>query len=208
MRVLSDDGRFEYEITYFVPTVENLNKLWEACKEFKAVIAEEMRLNYNSFVQLILQPQTIVLQVADIGVVMFLGVHPGHSAVVDFLFWDKKLQNRQKVLLHCCKWAFEQFGLHRITRTIPRFAGASIRKMLDLGMSFEGMLRNGYVQQDKLIDLLLFSVLVDELTDEALKLGALPRNWNEKEWYKAFKPGENRSISEPIWLRAYRSYKD
>lgn len=81
-------------------------------------------------------------------------IHPAHSGK------GYATKACRRMLQHC----FENFAVHRIQGRCHPDNGASVKVMERSGMTFEGRLRQVHRQGDELWDLLLFSVLKDEIS--------------------------------------------
>jgi hypothetical protein len=183
--VESDDGEHQYDVTLFNATLENITTLWNICNKYKIVLPDHMKNDPQSFLRAVLSPQTLMLSIGDVGVIYATDMLPGDSALGHYLFWDKGLRNRSKMVLKCMRWAMDTFDLARMSIILPRHASAALHHVYKMGFRVEGMLREHMSIGGKRDDCFLFGVLRRELGDEALINGYVTREPGQEHWYGA-----------------------
>jgi hypothetical protein len=183
--VESDDGTQVYTVDLAETTVHNIRALWEVCQKYKVVLPDHMRNNPQMFVNAVMSPQTVMLSIGDVGIAYATDIIPGDSALGHYLFWDKGLRNRSKLVLKCMRWMMETFDLARVSIILPRHASAALHHVYKMGFRIEGMMREGMAIGGKRDDCFVFGVLRKELDDEALERGSVVRDPAQDHWYGA-----------------------
>lgn len=183
--VESDDGEKVYSVTLFNSTVQNIYSLWEICRRYKVVLPDSMRDDFDSFTRVVLAPNTIVLSVSNVGIVYATDLVPGDSALCHYLFWDRELRNKNKLVFKCIKWARDTFDLDRLTIILPRHATAALHHVYKMGFRVEGIMRESMLIGGKRADCFVFGILASELTDETVNRGYMDRTEAQSNWYQA-----------------------
>jgi len=195
LEVESEDGK-SYILTAFEATQEGLDFIWEKAGKFQFLSSDHTRDNKDQFVEYILSPGTIILLVleananelkpqspAAVGIIHFDNIRPELDAEVHYLFWDKIQRGRQRVLMSAANWAFEQLNFHRLRIEIPEYAYAALRRMYRMGARVEGRIRSCVLKDGKWHNAILFGVLKEELTSEAIEAAQLSRTDEEASWF-------------------------
>lgn len=192
--VQTDDGQTSYDVSLFNTTIGNINALWHICRKYKVVLPDSMREDFNAFVNVVMSPNTVILGVGDVGVVYVTDLIPGDSGLCHYLFWDRDLRNKSKLVLACMKWGFDTFDLARVTVILPRHASAALHHVYKMGLRIEGVMRESMLIGGKRADCFVFGVLRRELTDEVLFNGYMQRDEDQSNWYQALS-------NDPVLMR-------
>jgi hypothetical protein len=184
-QVQTDDGQHVHTVELFKATLENINALWSVCQKYKVVLPDHMKSDPQLFLSAVMSPQTVILAIDDVGIAYATDIIPGDSALGHYLFWDKGLRNRSKLVLKCMKWMMETFDLARVSITLPRHASAALHHVYKMGFRVEGMVREGMAIGGKRDDCFVFGVLRRELDEEALERGSVIRDQSQEHWYGA-----------------------
>lgn len=188
--VASDDGKEEFEVRLFNCAHQNVEALWQVCREYKVMLPDSVREDYSAFLSVLMAPSTVVVTLGNVGIAYATSVVPTESAMVHYLFWDKKQRNRQKLLLRCINWLMLEFALHRVNISIPRFASAALHRVKCMGFKLEGIMREALLHNGRWADCFIFGVLASELTPEVLESGYIKRSIAESEWFGALNDDE------------------
>lgn len=185
--VPSDDGSQVFVVDRMDMTIGRMSFLWAMAQKHNIILPDWMRKDVYAFQNFVLAESTIILSVNNFGIVYATDVVPGDSALLHYFFWDKSQRNRQKLLLTCMKWLCDNFHLHRMTCTIPRFATAALHRVYHMGFRLEGVMLQAMLHNQKRADCFVFGILSDELTEDALANGRLARTDIERQWYSVFR---------------------
>lgn len=187
--ITSEDGE-EYALSPFEGSIENMERLWETTQKHEVLTSDQTRGDFQTFMAYVLSPGTIFQMVThlgeepeDVGVFYADSISPKHSASAHFVFWDLKLAGRQRLILTAARSFMEDFELQRLDIEVPMHAYAALKRLKKMGIALEGRRRGAYLRDGVWTDTLLFGILKDELDDEAIKEGKIPRKGAEGEWF-------------------------
>jgi len=192
LEVVGEDGR-SYELRPFEATPASIEYLWEFT-ERNQVLLSDHKVDYKTFTETLLSPGMIILIAVDVtegaddvGLLYIDKLRPTHSAQAHFIFLDKNLTGRNKVILAAAKWACDQFDFYRLNIELPFYAYAALRRLHDMGVMIEGRRRGALKSKGAWRDVYLFGILRDELTPEVLEAGRISRPSEAVNWYGLLK---------------------
>jgi hypothetical protein len=143
-------------------TAEKLHSLWESVKNLDKLFSDDERWNEELFFKRMLD-EKVVLE-TDGGLMILSDITENLRAAGHFIFWDHKLSPRTELLRECILWAFIQFNLQRLEVLIPEYARALIRFVEEkLKFKFEGRMRHRMMYKGQLCDVLILSLLKEEV---------------------------------------------
>jgi hypothetical protein len=186
LSIVSEDNK-EYTLLPWQPVVEDIIELWSKYSKYKVLFSDVVVNNPQQFCSIILAPTTIVLLVKqegkDVGLLYITDIRPLHSADAHYFFWDRKTDGRQRLILVAMRWAMDEFKLHRLNSAIPITAYSALHRVRRIGMYLEGRKRQSIRIQGKWLDTLLFSVIREEITEEAIEKAYIERPSFEYRWF-------------------------
>lgn len=147
----------------FICTEANMKMVWEKLNEFPILFDDMERGNYPLFVQGLVSPNTIILSSGDYGIVRACNIVPWRNADIHLAFWDRRFRGRDGLCKEALKWLFFEFGLNRVTIVVPSVVHYTINFILALGFRREGVIRQSWAYNGKLLDRHIFGLLRDEL---------------------------------------------
>lgn len=146
-------------------TAEKLMDLWKKVRDYDRLFSDEARWDVIAFCERITGDDVLVLETEG-GLMLLSSIKPGLYAQVHVIFWDGKLSPKIDLIRASLVWAFLAFDLVRVEALIPEFA-RSVRRFLEEKLKFqrEGRLRNRMWYKGVLTDLLMYSILREEVLD-------------------------------------------
>lgn len=163
------EGKVEREIRLAPLTIENLGFLWENLRQFPTLFNEELS-DFEDFANAFMhqvgndiQPHGIIWMVDDVGIVFITAIQPGIQAHCHCSFWDRRLKGREPILREMVRYAFEEFGFHRLNAEVPHYATPIHYFVKSAGFKKEGRLREAALYRDKWWDIDLYGVLETEV---------------------------------------------
>jgi len=109
-------------------------------------------------------PHNVFFEIGEeAGLVSFTGVQPRVSAVMHFIFYDKKLKGKEPTMLSIMKEMFHMGRLRRITCVIPEDRETGIKLIRRLGFHKEGWVRKAFLRNNLYMDVGIFGILLEEL---------------------------------------------
>lgn len=141
-----------------------LANLWDILSQFPTTFADGGK-DIEEFARRLVAPDSVVFEL-DGGMVLLEKIVPGLKAEFHATFWDRKLSARKEVLRDLLIWCFLVFQLERIETRLVTYARAVRRFLTEkLGFTFEGRMRNAFMNQGELYDLEVYSILREEAID-------------------------------------------
>lgn len=180
--VESEDGE-TYHLDLYRPRVDDVVNLWEHVKKFRVLFSDNVQYDLPQFTQFVMQATTVIMTVDDVGVVYLTDVNANGTAEAHFIFWDRRIAGRHKVILSAFQWMMDLLEIQRLNISIPVYAFSALKRAKKLGLRLEGVRRKARLFEGKWHDEFLFGVLREEGTPEALAVGKLERTKEEDSWY-------------------------
>jgi len=143
-------------------TKDKAMDIWDKVKNFDRLYSDETMLNEEAFYWWIYS-KNLVFEV-DGGIMVMDNIKKGLKGEIHASFWDKKLSSRTETLRECILWCMLEYNLYRIEARIPDFSRA-LRRFLEkrLGFTYEGRERNSYWYKGNLTDVIILSLLREEV---------------------------------------------
>ena len=144
-------------------TKEKTDYIWDRVKVFDQIFPLSTRWNKEEFFKKMYSRENVILEI-DEGLIFFENFYPELYTQMQLTFWDKHLSTRIELIKECIVWIFLEFNLQRIEILIPEFARA-IRRIFEkkLNFKYEGRLRNRMWYKGQSVDVLIFSILQQEV---------------------------------------------
>ena len=151
-------------VIFSCPTEEKVHSWWEKLKYCDKLFTDETLYDEVFFFKKLFNRNCYILEVEDNGIIVFDNIVEGLKGEVHVSFWDYKLSKRRDLLKECLSWALLRFNLYRVEAYVPQYARA-VRHFLDKKMHFvfEGRLRKTLWYKGQLTDVLIYSILREEV---------------------------------------------
>lgn len=189
----SEDGK-TYSVQPWQPDVQTVLDTWEKFSKYRIIFSDVQVDDPQKFLAMMMNPGSVVLEIScegkEVGMYYLTGISPLTSAYVHYAFWDRKSSGRQRLVLTIARRVMDELDLHRVTISVPIYAYAALNRIQRMGLRIEGRRREAILHQGRWADKLEFGTLREELTDEALEAGRIPREEHEENWYGLLKDDE------------------
>lgn len=158
-----------------VLTPQKITELWSHLKRFPQLFDDFVtpdEFGVHSVISLMTRPDAVWFEVCANaspeakGVIFFTNVVPRLNANITVCFWDKALKGREALTLEAVRAVISSFDLARVTATIPAYNKAALKFAERLGATLEGRIRNSRLSRGEYHDVLIYSILKEELTWE------------------------------------------
>jgi RimJ/RimL family protein N-acetyltransferase len=191
LEIVSEDDK-TYTIDIWRPTTPMLEETWERYQQYRVMFSDVTLNDYEHFLSIVMVPGTIILSVEvedkEIGLIYFTEISQATSAFGHYIFWDRKSgAGRHRVLLTAQRTIMKEFGLHRMDMAVPIFAFSALHRLHKIGYRIEGRRKEALLYKGRWADLLLFGVLFEELTDEAIEQAHLEATDEQHTWHGLLK---------------------
>lgn len=152
-------------------TIGRLKEYWERLKGFNNLFNDYVAGDVDTFIRSFVdtgpggevRATGLIYEVDDVGLMFLTNLKP-HEALAHFTFWDQRLKGREPLLEAGVRFAFEEFGFHRIAVEIPLYADKWLFKVIEgIGFIKEGRKREAVPYKGKFFDVNLYSVLRREV---------------------------------------------
>lgn len=191
LEVVSEDDR-TYTLDLWRPTTEMLQKTWEKYQQYRVMFSDVTLNDYEHFFGIVMVPGTVILSIElegeEIGLVYFTEINQATSAFGHYIFWDRKSgAGRHRVLFTAQRLIMREFNLHRMDMAVPIFAFSALHRLHKMGYRIEGRRKEALLYMGRWADLLLFGVLLEELTDEVIEQGYIEATEEQHSWHGLLK---------------------
>lgn len=147
-----------------------LREIYDRCSGFDVIFNDFVRNDIHEFVQIFLRqgddgsiyPNGIVYEVDDVGILYLTNIRPT-CALAHFTFWDRRIRGREGLIREMLKYAFEEFGFHRIEAEVALYSNAAMRAVERIGFTKEGRKRKATRYKGEWFDLNFYSMLEHEV---------------------------------------------
>lgn len=152
-------------------STERLRHYWDKLSQFDVLFNDEVHGDVRLFIEQFLagdgengvQAKGIIWEVDDVGI-LYLAELTTTSAQAHFTFWDRRIRGREAVIRAAIKYAFDNYGLHRITCLIPLYAARWLSKTVEkVGFKKEGRAREVARYKGQWFDAIMYSILSHEV---------------------------------------------
>lgn len=156
---------------YLAPlTTEKLRFWWSRLNQFPTLFGRHIN-GVDDFITTFITvqsdgeivPKGIVWEVDDVGLIYMTNIYPGYQATGHFTFWDRRIRGREPLIREMVRYAFENYGFHRIVAEVPLYAPPTIAAARRIGFKREGRLRSAAWYNGSWFDCYIFSILEGEL---------------------------------------------
>lgn len=153
-------------------TTENLKIFWEKSKPFRFLFNNEIRDNFESFINMFATQVgneiygTGLFWVIDdfVGVFYITDIIPEEDCQAHITFFDRRFYGRWNLTRKMLRYLFDKYQFKRISVTLPKYATDSSRKFLtSLGFVYEGRKRKATEFNGERYDVDLFSILAEDI---------------------------------------------
>jgi RimJ/RimL family protein N-acetyltransferase len=143
---------------------EKIKSLWDKSLKFPVVFDDISYGDFKHFLATLASPKNVFFEIGDEqGLVCFTDVQPRLSAVLHFVFYDKKIRGKEITLRAILKDVCQMAQLHRVSALVPEDRGAVVKFVLRLGFKPEGWIREAYLRNGMFLNMGLFGLLESEL---------------------------------------------
>lgn len=168
----------EGEVTRYVYpmplSITNLRTFWNKARQFPTVFGDEVNGDFKKFLEMFISQDGDTFRAHGLFWVIddFVGVYfMTHITVVDcqvhYTFFDRRHLGREQLTKNMLKYAFERFGLRRMSVEIPMYASQHTRGFtLALGFKKEGRKRKCVQYKGDWFDAMCFGLLREEALNE------------------------------------------
>lgn len=163
------EGRVEREVRLAPLSVESLTRYWDKLSKFKTLFNRHIR-DLNDFIKTWIRTEGdtikangIIWEVDDVGILYLTDIYPVFQANGHFTFWDQRYKGREMLILEMLQYVFNEYGFRRITVEVPLFIQPTLRFVQELGFTREGRLRKMAFYNNEWWDVILFSMLEEEI---------------------------------------------
>lgn len=182
--VVTSEDEKEYVTDLWRPTSFDLERTWMEYSKYRVLFSDITVNDFQTFFGMVMAPGTVVLDIKHqgetVGLLYATELRVGTSALGHYVFWDRRTAGRQRLILTLLRTGMKELALHRIAMSIPIYAYHALRRVYKMGLRIEGRRREGILYEGKWQDIIEFSVLQTELTEERARAGRLPGN--SPEW--------------------------
>ena len=142
---------------------DKLISIWHKIKEYDNLFADDDMKDPEEYLRKFLDRRTVIIE-TDGGFMSLMNIRRGLKAEGHFCFWDHKLSPKTELIKDCMIWSFLQFDLQRLETYVADYAHA-VRRFVErkLGFVYEGTMRDALIHDGRLIDMLIFSILREEV---------------------------------------------
>ncbi len=148
--------------------------LWDKLKGFDTLFNDFVRGDYAAFVNHFVMevngqpvPTGLLWDIDDVGIFLLHDIISHQSATAHFVFWDKRFRGRENLCTEMLRYAFEKYKFQRIKVEVPIYANHTQNAVERLGFIQEGRLRKAIKFHDKWFDILIYSVLLEDLENSS-----------------------------------------
>jgi hypothetical protein len=142
---------------------QKIDDLWSICQPMSKIFSDETRGDKEAFVKGLLDRHTQTLEFPT-GLLILKNLKEGLRGEVHITFWDRKLSDKTEMIKDALVWAMMEFDLHRLEAFVPEVSRA-VKHFIQkrLGFVYEGRMRKRNWYEGRLIDVLIFSLLREEV---------------------------------------------
>ncbi len=162
-------------------SVERMQFLWEKLKGFDTLFNDFVKDDYAAFVNHFVMeydgqpvPTGLLWDIDDVGIFLLQDIIPHQSATAHFVFWDRRFRGREELCIEMLKYVFENYKFERVKVEVPLYANHTQDAVERLGFVQEGRLRRAVLYHDNWHDLLIYSVLLEDLEEKT------PVSWSTR----------------------------
>lgn len=141
------------------------NWLWQQIANTQSICFDDFAVGRADVMfQRWINPQCLVYEYADSGLVMIEDLVPKLSAQIHFFLWDPDVGEREIVDVGRTVIAtvVPLYKLHRMTAMIPSFHQRANRIATWIGFRHEGVVRQTWLHKSKYFDVTLYGLLAHE----------------------------------------------
>ncbi len=153
----------------FTCSWDNLVNVWEKLNQFPILFDDDVRGDFKSFIRDMMSSSSIILLTGDYGICEISNIVPYRDCRVHLTFWDRRFRGRDTECRMVLKWIFDTVKLHRATIEVVSIAHSTINFIKALGFRREGVIRESYPYNNRLLDVHVFGILRDEVFKEEVK---------------------------------------
>lgn len=171
--VLNEYGKeVERTVTELRITPENLQLLWLKCKDLKVIFGRQLT-DISEFQNLLMSydstrgyVSTSLVYIIDdfLGILSISDIRPLYDANVHFIFFDKVLNGREKLVKEMLRYIFTTYNFQRLSAEIPHYASKRVRHFANsVGFVLEGKKRKCSLYENLWFDSSLYGILKSEV---------------------------------------------
>lgn len=175
------EGEIERSVYELVFTPQNLQKFWDAAKQFSTLYGREIN-SIKEFMDFFITYdrdgnetlEGLFFCIPDDKSDNFLGVFyitniTGTEADVHYSFFDKRHRGRVPLVKKMIKYVFETYGFRRLNASIPLYASPFTRHFVtNVGFKVEGKKHSAAKYKGIWYDVMLYGMLYSDILPSSL----------------------------------------
>lgn len=151
-----------FEVRNFIATPAKIVSLWQELEKYPSLFSDWSKGDFSVFSNIILAPDSIWLEIGDVGLLYATDIVEGVSASVHAIFFDRSVADKVDVCRELIKWLFAETSVHRLSADVPIDYYATKRLLTKLGFRYEGTRRESVLRRGKWVDIVLYGLTLDE----------------------------------------------
>lgn len=146
--------------------------MWNHVQESEESFDDFTRGNANYFLMLLGNPRNEFYLVEDMVLVIITNLVENGPCDIHYLTWDKErgLAQYRHIAKETLDYVFYERKVHRVTGFIPTYNRQAIRFALQIGMKFEGEVRENYLWHGEYYATHIYGMLASEYSDARRRL--------------------------------------
>lgn len=171
VRLLHEFGNFNGKLKSKKDVARKISDLWVEAKEYDVLFSDYTQGDPQAFIDIFLDPTGVWFEVEReldhriLGALYMTDITPQIDAEGHFTFWDSRGSGREPIIWAAMDWAFERYGLHRMTAKVPPYQSGVIRFIKRLGFKEEGKTREAFKHKGDWMPLIQFGILKEEFEE-------------------------------------------
>lgn len=178
------EGEVERSVYPLLFTPANLQKFWDAAKQFNTIYGKEIH-NVDEFVDMFMSYDANGNMSLDglfycvpeddkfIGVFYITNIiHDGSRPIeadVHYSFFDKRHRGRVPLVKRMLEYVFKEYGFQRLNATVPLYASRFTRHFVtNVGFKVEGIKREAALYKGEWFNVMQYGILSSEILSSNL----------------------------------------
>jgi len=176
------EGDIQREISPLEFTPDTLKEFWEKARVYRTLFNQEIRKNYDVFLNLILrrgltedsiEPTGLFWRVDPnfVGVFYMTNITPEQDAQAHYTFFDGRHRGRVDLCKQMLGYVFNRYNLRRLTVEIPLYATEKTHNFVSKSLGFrkEGRKRKAILFDNEWFDVIVYGLLREEVNGNGIK---------------------------------------
>lgn len=154
-------------------TRENLRTFWEKSKQHKTLFSQEIRDDFEKFVNVIFSQQGKDLELSGlfwvvdnfVGVFYMTEIRVPFDAMTHYTFFDGRHRGRTNLVKQMLRYLFKTYKFRRLSTEVPLYAKQQTHNFVQksLGFKHEGRKRKACLFDGEWFDVILYGILREEV---------------------------------------------